>query len=152
VKASASVEINHTIEDVFAFVSDVSRMSLWVTGVHSARMLSPAMAKGAHFVLEYTGGWRPYELQVIITEYDPPHVIAFQTERGPFGFEGRMELSPAPTGTKVTSIIEAGPDSVSTRIAVVLLGPILRGSTNRRVLRELEALERSIEADNQLRN
>ncbi len=148
-KARASIEINRTIEDVFAYVSDVSTMPAWVTGVKTARMVSAEMGKGAHFALEYTGGWRPYELQVIVTEFDPPNTIALQTERGPFGFEGRMELEAVGDHTRVTNVIEAGPDSVSTRMAVTLLGPFLKGPTNRRVLRELEALERSIEGDTQ---
>jgi uncharacterized protein YndB with AHSA1/START domain len=150
VKARASIQINRSIEDVFAYVSDVSTMPMWVTGVKTARMVSPEMGKGAHFVLEYTGGWRPYELQVIVAEFDPPHVIALQTERGPFGFEGRIELEAVGDSTRVTNVIEAGPDSISTRMAVMLLGPLLKGSTNRRLLRELEALERSIEGDTQL--
>ena len=148
-KARASIEINRTIEDVFAYVSDVSKMPTWVTGVKSSRMVSSEMGEGSHFVLEYTGGWRPYELQVMVTEFDPPGAIALTTERGPFGFEGRMELEAVGDRTTVTNVIEAGPDSVSTRMAVMLLGPFLKGSTNRRLLRELEALERSIEGDTQ---
>lgn len=151
-KASASIEINRDIADVFAYVSEVAAMPEWVTGVRSARLVSPEMASGAHLVLEYNGGWRPYELQVLVTEFDAPRVIALQTERGPFGFEGRMELEAVGGGTRVTNEIEAGPDSVSTRVAVMLLGPFLRRSTNRRILRELEALERSIEGDSQLQD
>lgn len=149
-KARASIEINRSIEDVFAYVSDISAMPTWVTGVKAARMVSSEMGAGAHFVLEYAGGWQPYELHVIVTEFDPPNAIALRTERGPFGFEGRMELEAVGDHTRVTNVIEAGPDSVSTRVAVMLLGPFLKGSTNRRLLRELEALERSIEGDAQL--
>ena len=40
--------------------------------------------------------------------------------------------------------IEAGPDSLSSRLATILLGPMLLRSMRKRLKRELDALERAI--------
>ncbi len=147
VEATASIDIDRPIDDVFRFITDVGRMPVWVTGVTRARLASAAMGRDTHFVLSYLGGWRETELAVVVTAYDPPRSIAFQTERGPFAWEGRIELEPTEAGTRVTSIIEAGPDSLSTRFANLVLGPIIRASMVRRLRSELEALSAAIEAD-----
>ena len=151
-KARASIDIPRSPAEVFAFVSDVATMPAWISGVRNAHLTSPEMGLDAQFVLEYDSGWRPHEVQVVVNEYDPPTVFGLVAERGPFSFEGRIELVPEAGGsTRITNVIEAGPDSLSTRIAAMLLGPFLKGSMNRRLLRELEALRASIDEESQLR-
>ena len=57
-----------------------------------------------------------------------------------------MELREVEEATEVTNIIEAGPDSLSTKAASWLLGPVLRRSWAKRLLRELEQLRTAISA------
>ncbi len=140
----ASIEIDRDIDEVFNFITDVSQMPLWVTGVSKARLVSDAMGKGAHYVLEYVGGRRSTELEVAVTDFLRPTLFSSQTERGPFAFEGRMELEKTPKGSRLTNIIEAGPDSLSTRMASFLFAPVLRRSMPRRLLGELQNLKAAI--------
>lgn len=144
-KATARIVIPRSIEDVFAFVTDVSTMPQWVTGVRNARLVSPRMGADARYVVEYAGGWRSYELEAAVTVYEPPHRFGSETTRGPFSFEFRLELEPAPDGTQVTSLVEADQESLSTRIAMVLFGPLIRGSMKKRHLGELKALSAGIQ-------
>ena len=42
-----------------------------------------------------------------VTDYEPPHLLGLRTERGPFGFEGRLRLEETATGgTRVTDVVE----------------------------------------------
>jgi len=152
VDASASTVIDRPIEQVFAFVTDIARMPAWVSGVTGARMVSGVMEQGARFVLAYQPGRRETELEVAVEAYEPPSRFAFSTERGPFAFSGRLELVPEGTRTRVSSIIEADPDSVSTKMANLLLGGYIRRSMVRRLDRELSALRDAIAADPNVRN
>ena len=72
--------------------------------------------------------------------------FATKSERGPFSFpfRGPMELRSVATGTEVTNNVETGPESVATRLASVLLGPILQRSVRRRLHDELLALRASM--------
>ncbi len=151
VRAKACIQVSRPIGDVFDYVVDVAKMPRWMTGVRSASLLDPVMTKGARYALEYTGGWRPYELEVIVTEFGRPHVFASQITRGPFAFEGTMTFADVDGATEITNSIEAGPDSLASRIAGLLFGWMLRGSMRRRLLGELEVLQRSIEGDSSVK-
>jgi uncharacterized protein YndB with AHSA1/START domain len=146
VKATASITIDHSIGDVFTYLTNVENMPRWVTGVRAARMSSDRMGAGARYVLDYIRGWRSSEVEIEVTEYDPPTSFGFRASRGPFPFEGRTELKALDEATEVTNIIEADPDSVSTRLAILILGPLLRRSERKRLTRELEQLRSAIEA------
>ncbi len=143
-KATATVTIDRPIDEVFSYVTDVAKMPRWVSGVSAARLVSREMGRGARYVVDYIQGWRPSEVEIEVVEFEPPRSFGSKAARGPFAFEGRMELREVDSATEITNIIEAGPDSVSTRFASWLLGPILRRSFTKRLGRELEQLRAAI--------
>lgn len=144
-KASASLRINRPIEEVFAYVSDVTRMSEWVSGVREARLLSDSMARGARYVLVYTGmARRPAELEVEVTELERPTVFASRSTRGPIEFEGRIELSEENGHTVVTNTTQAR-DDLATRVASWLLGWLIAKPWTGRLRSELERMAAAIE-------
>jgi uncharacterized protein YndB with AHSA1/START domain len=151
-QARTSIIIDQPIDRVFEFVTEVTRMPDWVTGVTGARVASPTMGPGAHFILDYQPGYRETELAVVVEAYEPPRRFGFSTERGPFAFSGLIELESSGTGTRVWSIIEADPDSLSTKVANLLLGPYISRSMVRRLDRELVALAGAIAADPNVRS
>lgn len=140
-KAMATITIDRPADEVFGFVTTVTEMPRWVSGVKSARLLSKEMGKGARYVLDYIQGWRADSIELEVTEFEAPRVFGSRSFRGPFQFEGRMELVDGPDTTTVTNIIEAGPDSVATRVASFLFGPFLRRSFTTRLGSELEQLK-----------
>ena len=141
---SASVHIDQTIEDVFAFVTKVENMARWVSGVSAARLLSPRMEHGARFVAEYTSSLRKNPVEFVVSEFDPPELLGLEVTRGPFSFQGRIQMRRADGGTEVTNSILADPDSLSTRLVSIVLGPLLRSKLTERMQRELHDLDRAI--------
>ena len=81
---SSSIRIDRKIEEVFAFVTRVENMARWVSGVSSARLLSPSMGKGARFVADYTPAWRKNPVEFEVTEYEEPRLLGLVVARGPF--------------------------------------------------------------------
>ena len=145
VKATASVRIARPIDEVFAYVSDVSRMTEWVSGVRESKLISDKIAEGARFVLVYSGmARRPTELEVEVTEFDKPRVFASRTTRGPLEFEGRIELSEEDGHTIVTNTAQ-GTDDVATRVATWLLGWLINKPWSGRLRTELERMAAAIE-------
>jgi uncharacterized protein YndB with AHSA1/START domain len=149
-ETTASVTVSRGIEEVFAYITDVTNMPQWVSGARSARLLSPEMQEGARYVVGYHGGWRTADVEVLVTEWSPPRLFGSTTVRGPFAFEGVMRLEAVEGGTRVTNTIEAGPDSVASRLATFVLGWALRGARTRRVQNELEDLAGRIEGEPRL--
>lgn len=144
-KAMASITIDRPADEVFGFVTNVEEMPRWVSGVRSARLLSKEMGKGARYVLDYIHGWRADAIEIEVTDYEEPRLFGSRSFRGPFQFEGRMELENGTERTTVTNIIEAGPDSVATRLASFIFGPFLRRSFTSRLRDELEQLKSAIQ-------
>jgi hypothetical protein len=141
---SSSIQIDRKIDDVFAFVTRVENLARWVSGVSSARLLSPRMEQGARFVAEYTSSLRKSPVEFIVSEYSAPELFGLEVARGPFSFRGRIRLRAADGGTEVTNEIQADPDSLSTRLAAVTFGPFLRSRMVERLQRELMALDRAM--------
>ncbi len=147
-KAMASISINRPVDEVFDFVTDVDNMSRWITGVSGARLMSQAMGSGARYIIDYVAGWRNSEVEIEVTDFDRPKLFAGKSSRGPFEYEGRMELAGDERTTSITNIIEDNPDSLASTIASWVFGPFLRGAYRRRLERELEQLRMAI-ADRQ---
>jgi carbon monoxide dehydrogenase subunit G len=141
---SSSIQIDRKIEDVFAFVTKVENLARWVSGVSSARLLGPRMEQSARFVVDYTSSFRKNAVEFVVSEYQAPELLGLEVARGPFSFRGRIKLRESGTGTEVTNEIEADPDSLSTRLASMVLGPLLRNKTRERLQRELMALDSAI--------
>lgn len=143
-KAMASISINRPVDEVFDFVTNVENMPRWVSGVSGARLLSQAMGKGARYVIDYVTGFRSNEVEIEVVDYERPKLFAGKSSRGPFDYEGRIELAGDDTSTSITNIIEDNPDSVASTIASVIFGPFLRGAYRRRMEKELEQLRTAI--------
>lgn len=143
---SASIAIPRPREEVFAFISDVANMPKWVTGVVSAKLDTAEMEVGSTFTLQYRPNWRADSVVLQVVDFESPAHLATRSSKGPFHFEGRVTLSEVDGATTVTNTIEAGPDSLSTKLATVLLGPLLLRSMRKRLLKELTALEQAIVA------
>lgn len=143
-KATASISIDRSVDEVFDFITDIGNMPRWVSGVSGARMLSTAMGNGARYVIDYVTGWRSSEVEIEVIDYERPRLFANRASRGPFDYEGRMVLASDGKSTSITNIIEDAPDSLASTIASWLFGPILRGAHRRRMEKELEQLRSAI--------
>jgi uncharacterized membrane protein len=141
--AKNSIVIDRPIDEVFAYVSNVENMPRWVSGVRRARLLSKRLKAGARFSAEYAEGLRSAHIDFSVVEFDPPRRFVTRSERGPFSFpfRGTFEFRSVPDGTEVTTDIDTGGESLATRLADLLFGPVVRRGFQRRLREELMALK-----------
>ncbi len=144
--AKSSILIERSIDEVFDYVSNVENMPRWVSGVSRVRLLSDKVKSGTKFSAEYAQGMRRSGIDFKVVEFEPPTRFSTKSERGPFSFpfKGTMELRAVGDSTEVTNNVETGPESVATRLASLLFGPIVKRSVRKRLQDELEALRASI--------
>lgn len=145
-ETTSTITIDRPIDDVFSYVSDVSRMPAWMTGVTAAKMVTDAREKGAKFVATYLVARRPVDVEFKITKWEARKVFGFASSKGPMSFKGRLEFSGNNGSTEVTSVIESGPDSLASRLLFFIGGPLLKRSMRRRLDSELEALKAAVDA------
>ena len=113
----------------------VENMPRWVSGVSRVRLLSDKVKSGAKFSLDYAQGARRSAIDFKVVEFEPPVRFATKTVRGPFSFpfKGTLELRAVGDSTEVTNNVETGDESLSSRLANVVFGPILQRSVRRRL-------------------
>ena len=85
-------------------------------------------------------------INIKVVEFEPPVRFSATSERGPFSFpfRGTWEFRAVGDATEVTSNVNTGPESVATRLANLLLGPMLRRGFRRRLHDEVQALKVSL--------
>ena len=141
-----SILIDRPIDEVFAYVSNVENMPRWVSGVRRVKLLSEKVKAGAHFSAEYAQGMRSSAISFRIVEFEPPIRFVTKSERGPFSFpfRGTFEFRSVGDSTEVISDVDTGDESVATRLANIVFGPLVRRGFQKRLQDELQALKASL--------
>ena len=104
---SETVLIQRPPEDVFRFVTDPTKTTLWQTTIDELRQVTPGpMAVGtqATDVRRFLG--RRIESQWEVVEHDPPRRSAIRGISGPIPFTGTYTLEPVEGATRFTCAVE----------------------------------------------
>jgi hypothetical protein len=136
----ASIDIQQSREEVFAYLSDFSTTREWDPGVIEAERLNgQAAGEGAEFrlVAEFLG--RKNELTYRIVEYDPPQAVTFLGENTTVVSRDRITFDSRPGGVRVTYDADLALKGVF-RIA----DPLLAIAFNRVGNRALAGLRRTL--------
>jgi carbon monoxide dehydrogenase subunit G len=96
VHAEVVVDIDCSPEDVYAYLTDVSNLPKWQSGVHSARREGSQIHESRHML------GRELSTTLEIEEEDPPRVFALRAVNSPVPFSVRHEFEPSGRGTRLT--------------------------------------------------
>jgi Polyketide cyclase / dehydrase and lipid transport. len=111
VRAELTIEVARTPEDVFAYLTNVSNLPAWQSGVHTAQIEDAGAARiGARIRESRHMLGRELNMTLEITEYDAPRVFSLRALDSPVPFIVRHELEPHEGGTllTVTAVGDAG--------------------------------------------
>ena len=96
VRAELTIEVARTPEDVFAYLTDVSNLPAWQSGVHSAQIEDGGEPRvGARIRESRHMLGRELNTTLEITEYDAPRVFSLRALDSPVPFIVRHELERA---------------------------------------------------------
>ena len=99
-RAELAIEIARTPEDVFAYLSDVSNLPEWQSGVRRAERKGDRIEETRSFL------GREMHTTLEILESEAPRVFTLKALNGPVRFTVRHELEPAADGTRLTVVAE----------------------------------------------
>jgi carbon monoxide dehydrogenase subunit G len=104
VRAEVVVDIDRPPEDVYAYLTDVTNLPKWQSGVHSARRDGSQIHESRHML------GRELSTTLEIEEEDAPRNVALRAVNSPVPFTVRHELEPSGGGTRltVTGVGDAG--------------------------------------------
>ncbi|HLM08775.1 MAG TPA: SRPBCC family protein [Thermoleophilaceae bacterium] len=143
-KAAAEVVVERPLEAVWAWASDPRNWENWLDGVSDVE-LRGRLERGARLRSRYQYAGRSHEIEYEIVERTPSRRQVVRSVSGPFPFEGTLELAEEAEGTRVRQTVDAGADSVLTRVIFALGWPLLRRSLRRRIAAQLERMKQAIE-------
>jgi carbon monoxide dehydrogenase subunit G len=96
VRAELTIDIARTPEDVFAYLSDVSNLPAWQTGVKSATQRGDRVEETRSIF------GRELNTTVEIVDQEGPRLFTLRALDSPFQFTVRHELEPTDGGTQLT--------------------------------------------------
>ncbi len=108
-KLEVTVVISRPIEQVFAFVTDPEKMSLWMSDLVEAKQTSEGpvgVGTTASAVANPLG--RRIESTQEVVKYEPNRKFAIKSTSGPVASEDEFTFESVAGGTKVTRVTEAG--------------------------------------------
>ena len=99
-RAELTIEIARTPEDVFAYLTDVSHLPAWQSGVRSATERDGRIEESRSLL------GRDFDTSLEIVESETPRVFTLRALDGPVPFTVRHELEPTDGGTRLTVTAE----------------------------------------------
>jgi len=100
VRAELTIEIARTPEDVFAYLTDVSNLPDWQSGVKSATQRDGKIEESRSMF------GRELHTTFEIAEQEEPRLFTLRALDSPVPFTVRHELEPAGSGTRLTVTAE----------------------------------------------
>jgi carbon monoxide dehydrogenase subunit G len=142
VRAELTIEIARPPEDVFAYLTDVSNLPAWQSGVHEAEVVGGGEPRAGARISEsrhFLG--REIHTTLEIFEYEPPRLFSLRALDGPVPFTVRHALEVAAGGTRL---------AVGAEGEAALLPGFAEGMVTRRVekqfRKDFERLKRLLES------
>ena len=99
-RAELTIEIARTREEVFAYLTDVSNVPEWQSGVRSSKQKGDRIEETRSFL------GREIHTTLEIVESEPPRLFTLKALSGPVKFTVRHELEPAGAGTQLAVVAE----------------------------------------------
>jgi len=142
VRSALTIEIERSPADVFAYLADVSHLTEWQSGVHSAAIEGGGEARvGARVRESRTLLGKEHATTLEIVELDPPRLFTLKALDGPALITVRHELEPSGDGTELTVVVEGEVK----HLPGFALGLAARGA-ERQFRKDVERLKRVLEA------
>ncbi len=146
--ASGEVVMDHPVEAVWEFVSNIENFERWVDAVQEPRWTSEGeRGMGSTYESEYLWSGKTSHVAYEVTAFEPPSKFASRTTEGRYPYQGTITIEAVEGGTKVTHDMMAGSDGAITAFMFTVLAGLLRPMMRKRLVAELEVMDAEIGKD-----
>ena len=136
------IDINRPPSEVFAYITDVSKLPQWQSGIVSAQWeTEKGPGARARAVRDFRGQQMESELQV--TKYDQDRRFGINTSSGPIDFSLEYTLQPTNDGNGTHLMVYAeGEGSGVAKLA----GPLMSRKIEKQMKNDFQVLKQNVEA------
>jgi uncharacterized protein YndB with AHSA1/START domain len=140
-KVEKNIVVERPIERVFAFLTDMHKVKLWLPIENIRQTSSGPMGVGSTFAQEAQFLGQRFETTSEVTRYEPPHVFALKMLQGPCPLTNSMYCESTDTGgTRLTMTGEADPGPV-----IQLMGPLIVPLITKQLDTQISLLKQALE-------
>lgn len=127
IKVEHSVVINRSVEEVFAFITDLKNDLHWQSGMMESSK-TPDRQTGVGTVVRHVRRFlgRQIDASVEITEYEPNKKIWLRSISGPFRFTGGYTFEPLGHGSRVAVAFEGETTGLYRLVQTMIAGELKR--------------------------
>jgi carbon monoxide dehydrogenase subunit G len=136
VRAEVTIEIARTPEDVFDYLTEVSNLPSWQSGVHAARREGDRIHESRHML------GRELSTTLAIEAEERPHVFEIRALDSPVPFTVRHELGPDGAGGTRLHVVGEGDAGLLPGFAA----GIMARRAEKQFRKDFERLKRVLEA------
>ena len=141
-RVERTIIVERPVEKVFAFLTDMHKVKLWLPVENIRQTSSGPMRVGSTFVQDAQFLGQRFRATSVVTHYEPPHVFGLKIQ-GPFSLMliNSMHCEPTSTGgTKLRMVGEADPGP-----AIMLMGPFIVPLITKQLDTQISKLTRALE-------
>src|SRR5215472_2875973 len=139
-RVERSIVVERPIESVFAFITDMHKVKLWLPVDNICQTSSGPMRVGSTFVQDAHFLGQRFRATSTVTRYEPPRAFALKIQ-GPFSLTNIMYCEPTKTGgTRLRMIGEADPGPI-----IMIMGPFVVPLITRQLDTQISLLKRALE-------
>ena len=131
-RAELTIEIARTPQDVFDYLTDVSNLPAWQSGVTSATMHDGRIVESRSLL------GRDFRTTLEIVDQEPPRLFTLRALDSPFPFTVRHELELADGATHLTVVAEGDVPGIA--------ATLMARRAEKQLRKDFERLKRILEA------
>ena len=140
---TVETEIAHPPSDVFAYVTDPSKLHTWQTNTVSAEVQGGGpLVLGSRLRERHRApGGKELDSVVEVAEFEPPRAFALRMVEGSLPLDAHIRLEPSGDGTRMAFRVHGQPTG-----AMRVMQPLLRLTVKRQFASYCATLKRILEA------
>jgi carbon monoxide dehydrogenase subunit G len=139
IRIELTVEIARTPKDVFAFLTDIERLTEWQTSAVEAHTEGP-LAQGSRIAEKRRLLGREVDSELEVVAYEPPKRLILRSLGGPVKFTVDHELAAQSEGTRLTLVAEAEPGRL-----MKFTGPMIARTAEHQFRQDFDRLKELLE-------
>jgi len=133
------IDIDAKPEEVFAYISDLTKHSEWNEGLTIEKVSEGEVAVGTEYRSNGKQLGKSVDNTVKVTEIDSPRKFSFTGSDGKLEFLQELNLSAHNGGTRLDRLTTAEVNPIMAMMFTILIGPLFANRSMRKSLRKLKA-------------
>ena len=141
-RVEKNIIVQRPINIVFAFITDMDKVKLWLPVDHVRQVSRGPINVGSIFTQQAHFLGQRFQATIEVTQYEPDRLFAFKMLEGPLPLSNTMSCRSTSTGGTILTMI----GEADAKAAMKLMGPLIVPLVKKQLDTQMNLLKRALEA------